>query len=293
MESKYDPNAPWPIAVLAKFFEVRDCRGYHEIYKNGLAERNAYEPNLSQMGHIPTDWICRVFMFRTNMNAIGAVHLIYSDHFFGKVEIRRENGEDIVSLQKNGVFNAVVREVLVSHVKVGDIFSFGLRINKHRDFIGLANNVSSRWSAQGTIKPSDYRFKIWQSNHVLLSIHITQEDVETTDILYPPAYLGTEYAEKPPGSRVVALLEFTHPDREVHFGVTFDNVNATNYGKRTDLPAYSLIYVYLVNWPKKYVISTSFDPVPRPLLHSDGSGRRINFYYNDSTSLLSITHHII
>ncbi|KAL1416767.1 hypothetical protein MTO96_027542 [Rhipicephalus appendiculatus] len=115
MPVTYNPNTPWPLPVLAIFMEVRECRGYHEIYK------------------------------------------------------------------------------------------------------GFANDEWGPWIGQnGTIDPYKYQFKILQSDHVLLSMHITQENIpqEPDQVYFPPDYLGLEYSEKPPGSSLIAWLSLEKTDEE-------------------------------------------------------------------------------
>ncbi|KAL1416763.1 hypothetical protein MTO96_027539 [Rhipicephalus appendiculatus] len=218
MSVTYNPNTPWPIPVLAKFVEVRECRGYHEIFKNGFVRKHPFETKLSDMGSIKRDWICRVFMLRADMTTTGAMHLIFDPKYYGKVQF--SDTEDIYSLQNNN--GAQRNEVLVSNVKVGDIFSIGLRINRHRDLVGLANDVEGPWIGQsGRIDSSKYQFKIWQGNHVLLSMHITQENIpqDSDQIYYPPDYIYPEYSEKPPGSSLIAWLSLENTDDDLDFGV--------------------------------------------------------------------------
>ncbi|KAL1416770.1 hypothetical protein MTO96_027545 [Rhipicephalus appendiculatus] len=215
MSVTYDPNAPWPLPVLAKFVEVRDLNGYHEIYTNGFVRSHDYETLLSSMGGIKNDWTCRVFMLRVDMENTAGVHLIYNDDYYGKVEIREAFGADVYSLQNN---NGTKRnEVLLKNVKQGDIFSFGLRINNYRDIVGCANDKWGPWTGQnGIIKAQDYRFKIWQRTHVLLSMHITQENFHQRpeEVFFPPDYLGLEYSVKPPGSSILACVQLQDPMKE-------------------------------------------------------------------------------
>ncbi|KAL1416766.1 hypothetical protein MTO96_027542 [Rhipicephalus appendiculatus] len=149
------------------------------------------------------------------MTKVAAMHLMYSDLYYGKVEIRSDYGEKIFSLQNNN--GAEIHEALISNVKAGDIFSFGLRINNCRDLVGFANDEWGPWIGQnGTIDPYKYQFKILQSDHVLLSMHITQENIpqEPDQVYFPPDYLGLEYSEKPPGSSLIAWLSLEKTDEE-------------------------------------------------------------------------------
>nr|XP_037275867.1 uncharacterized protein LOC119168573 [Rhipicephalus microplus] len=150
------------------------------------------------MGSIPNDWICRVFMLRTDMESTAAMHVIYNNNYFGKVELGKHTGEDIYSYQNNN--GARKNEKLVSDVKEGDIFSIALRVNRLRDLVGGANDVWGPWIGQGgKINPKDYAFKIWQSNHILLSLHVSQEDLEVhpNDVLYPSPARASHYSFGP------------------------------------------------------------------------------------------------
>ncbi|XP_075740418.1 uncharacterized protein LOC142786684 [Rhipicephalus microplus] len=210
MSITYNPDAPWPSRVLAKFIKVREKIGFHQIYTNGYVRGTYYEPILRDIGLIANYWTCRVFMLRADMDFIGAMHLIYNDNYYGKVEITKEDGTNIVSRQNS---KGVKREdVLVSNVKTGDIFSFGLRIVTHNTLVGVANDVEGPQSYQhGAVRGNSYRFKFWQNNHILLSWHISQEDQEDSerrwDPYLPPDFFVVPYSEQRFGSSMIAWLE--------------------------------------------------------------------------------------
>ncbi|KAL3210430.1 hypothetical protein MRX96_037162 [Rhipicephalus microplus] len=177
---------------------------------NGYVRGTYYEPILRDIGLIANYWTCRVFMLRADMDFIGAMHLIYNDNYYGKVEITKEDGTNIVSRQNS---KGVKREdVLVSNVKTGDIFSFGLRIVTHNTLVGVANDVEGPQSYQhGAVRGNSYRFKFWQNNHILLSWHISQEDQEDSerrwDPYLPPDFFVVPYSEQRFGSSMIAWLE--------------------------------------------------------------------------------------
>lgn len=291
MAVTYDPNTPWPFAVLAKFIEVREYPGFHQIYRNGLTGRPHYETDLVNMGPITNYWTCRVFMLRVDMESTGAMHLIYSNYYYGKVEINKDNKENIVSLQNNN--SSERKEALVSNVKNGDIFSFGLRIVQSKELVGLANDTGGPWSYQkGIINPNDYKFKIWQGTHVLLSMHITTE--ESKEPYYPPNYVYPEYSEKPPGSNMIAYVELSDPSADVEFGVYGDDRSQNiNYGKRTELGKHAPIFVYVRNLPGNFTLNTSFDPAPKTIQHKPNGSRNIYFYRTNATPTIKITHYIL
>ncbi|KAL1448784.1 hypothetical protein MTO96_028138 [Rhipicephalus appendiculatus] len=66
MSSKYNPKDPWPLPVLAKYAEVREYKGFHIIYTNGITRDKTYNIELQKLGEIPDGWTVRVFMFRTD-----------------------------------------------------------------------------------------------------------------------------------------------------------------------------------------------------------------------------------
>lgn len=292
MSVTYDANTPWPLPVLAKYLEVRDSKGYHEIYQNGFRQRKSFEVSLSDMGSIPNDWICRVFMLRTDMESTAAMHVIYNNNYFGKVELGKHTGEDIYSYQNNN--GARKNEKLVSDVKEGDIFSIALRVNRLRDLVGGANDVWGPWTGQGgKINPKDYAFKIWQSNHILLSLHVSQEDLEVhpNDVLYPPDYLGRSYSDKPAGSSMIVWLSLQNPDNELTFGVALEKGKKEyiSYGKRPELMQHADVYLNVRNLEESLTMSTSFDPSPRSIPETSRE-----FYYlrPHNAPTISITFYI-
>ncbi|KAL3210425.1 hypothetical protein MRX96_037157 [Rhipicephalus microplus] len=140
------------------------------------------------------------------------MHLIRDQYFYSKVEVRGDTGEAVMSLQKNGLHNAEIQEVLDSKVNEGDIFSFGLQYRAFNELVGFANDNWGSATDQGKINVSDYRFKMFQGNHVLLSLHVTAEDDKI--LFYPPNFLQNQYSIQPPGSFMIAELQIENPDEE-------------------------------------------------------------------------------
>ncbi|KAL1431468.1 hypothetical protein MTO96_002241 [Rhipicephalus appendiculatus] len=271
MSVTYNPNTPWPLPVLAKFLEVRHKLGYHEIYENGYVRNGEYDVPLSTFGKIVTFWTCRIFMLRVDMEQLGAVHLINDNGYYSKVEIHKNYGSDLVYVQKNS--SGEKREVLVTNVNTGDIFSFALRVIAKKTLAGLANNKESQWnSLGGIIYPNKCRLKIWSSNHVVLSMHITLEEVQDTirapNPYLPPGFLDPEFSEQPTGSSMIVKLKLENLNEELNFGLQIDKKEEyIRYGQRKYLGLNSDIYVYVRNSPDSIVMSTNFEPAPRTIPH--------------------------
>ncbi|KAL1431473.1 hypothetical protein MTO96_002244 [Rhipicephalus appendiculatus] len=118
------------------------------------------------------------------MTDTAAMHLIYDQYYWSKVEVRSDTKEDIVSYQQNGFLRNAVTQVVDTNIKEGDIFSFGLRYKQPNTLQGFANDKWGPDTKQGTIK-QDYKFKIWSRSHVLLSFHMSTEEAET---FYEPLF---------------------------------------------------------------------------------------------------------
>ncbi|KAL1431481.1 hypothetical protein MTO96_002252 [Rhipicephalus appendiculatus] len=193
----------------------------------GTFEAVYTNPYLSEMGRLANYWTCRVFMKRVNLTELGAMYLIYNNTYYGQVQISADDGTNIVSKQGNNI-DKNMEEVLVSDVKTEDIFSFGLRVVNKNTLVGMANDKVGKDNYQnGEIKEHEYQFKIAQSSHVLLSLHITQEEKEgSADAggpYFPPDYFKTSYSEQPSGSTITVWLSLENVDADLNFGLRFDD----------------------------------------------------------------------
>lgn len=297
----YNPNHAWPIPVLAKFTEIREKIGFHLIYKNGFRRNNDYEHHLFRLGGIGHHRTLRVFALRVDMEQICAMHIIYDDNYYGKVEI--PGGEaGIVSKQRG--YDKAQHDVLVPNVDIGEVFSFGMRIiytdsRRFHYLQGVANDAEGQWMNVGYIDPKTYKFKIWQRNHIFLSMHITCEECvlgedRTGHPFYLPEYFDIPESEQPPGSSMIARLQLKDPNSDLNIGV--DPGTGTkyhNYGKRQDLSADSPFTVYIRNLPDRYVMVTSFDPQLITTQHNNRGKRNIWFHRGDNSVTLNLTHYIL
>lgn len=290
----YNPNVPWPAPVLAKFIQIREKQGFHLIYKNGYHRNYDYERKLSDFKSITNGWTARIFMLRVNMSETAAMHIIYDGNYFGTTYIPKNGGEGIVSEQKGK--DRYQYETLVPKVQPGDVFSIGMRVILTARFPylqGAANDASGPWMNVGTLVPNDWTFKIWQRSHLLLSMHITCEYEEGTEI-YLPDYYDIPDSQQPPGSSMISRLEVKDVNTDLYLRINpGDGVKYENYGRRKDVANGSLIYVYIRNLPDRYVMTTSFDPQPRTILHQEDGKRNIWFHRGGSLITLSTTHYIL
>lgn len=288
----YNPNNPWPIPVLAKFMEIRESQGFHLIYKNGISRNPLYEYDLDRMGQIFHGWTVRLFMMVTSMQYAG-VHIIKNDYRYGKVELYVGSSKDIVYTQRGK--DPEQDGSLVVDVKPGDIFSFGMRVRKpdHHYLQGVANETEGPWMNVGAIRPADFKFKIRQNDHIILSIHLTYELTGQSPYLLPE-YFDIPDSQQPPGSNMISKLKLINENAAIEVGI--DPGNGTkfeNYGIRKDLKESPLIYVYIRNLPDRYMITTNFDPQPKTILHQEYGKRNIWFHRGGNLETLSTTHYVL
>ncbi|KAL1431483.1 hypothetical protein MTO96_002254 [Rhipicephalus appendiculatus] len=157
----------------------------------------------------------------------------------------------------------------------------------------------TKWGADnyqdGEIKEHEYRFKIFPSSHVLLSLHITQEEKEGTaeagGPYIPPDYFTTDYSEKPSGSTIMAWLTLQNVDENLNFGLRFADGGEQhiNYGKQKQLGQQAPIYVFVRNLPDSFTMSTNFDSATRTITRTS---RDMKFLRPAGCPTVSITYEI-
>lgn len=288
MSIKYDPNAPWPLPVLARFLETRELKGFHLIYKNGYVRQGRpYFQDLKDFGEVTSTWSVRVFMMRVDTINNATVNLRGGRDHYNNVQMS-ENSEDIVQIQKNGEENKETAKTLISDIKIGTIFSFGVQITETGNIVGFANDT---WGASFKSNPPNkgkYKVRIVQSTHVVLSIHITGEDKMVN--FTTPDHLNKDYSAQPPGSNMTIELKLLQPDKELIFGLELGKgIEYVSYGKRQDLKKDSTIYVYVRNLPNSLDMTTSFDAAPRKIQHKVKKDHGRMRFHHDKTIARTIS----
>ncbi|XP_065280327.2 uncharacterized protein [Dermacentor albipictus] len=288
---EYDPNEPWPLPMLALFLEIREKRGFHQIYPNGFVRYRDHEVDL--LGEFYDGWTGRVFMCRSKKLPRTAVHTIYDSGYFCKTEISR-NETSIRTIQK-GVDPDTNQELGVT-AKAGDIYSMGIRVVSGKYFQSVANEKAGPWMNMKTrVKTSEYKFKIWSREDVILSVHLSEERENNYKPL--PEYYDLPKCQQPPGSTVIALLECQNPEEEIKVAIDTEGKNPqpqdyVNYGKVPSLKQKPKFFVYVRNLPEHYTVATSFSPEPRRIAHKSAKDN-IYFHRPTNCSTVRLTHYII
>lgn len=294
MSLKYDPNTPWAIPVLAQFVQIREYYGYHLIYKNGFIRGKDYEHDMlaGNIGEFCNGWTVRLFMFRPDMTSDGAeVHVIYRNKYWCKAKINK-NDPAIYNDQKG--YDGKKDNVIVPTVNAGDVFSFGIRWYDHQYFVPVANEAGGDWTNFTSYSRRECRFKIWQRDYPLLSLHLTDEH-QNRNYSLPYEWFDMPGFDKPPGSSFIATLKLKNTSSDIKLGIYQESdAKYIDYGKRTDLAVGSTFYAYIRNLPDHYTMATSFDPAPRTVLHGQ-KWKRFIFFYRDVSvcDALSLTHYIL
>nr|XP_054926740.1 uncharacterized protein LOC126530720 isoform X5 [Dermacentor andersoni] len=287
----YDPNEPWPLPLIALFLQIRENRGYHQIYPNGFVRGYDYEielPNIFYNG-----WTARVFMRRSKSLPGVGVHTIYDTKYFCKTEIPA-NGTGIYTSQRG--YDSPKDKALGPVAKAGDIYSMGIRIMSGKFFLSVANEIAGDWmNMTSNIKASDYKFKIWSREDVILSIHMSEE-VENNYYRLPWHY-DLPYSSQPPGSSIIALLECETPEEETKVSIDTEgngprSRDFVNYGKVPGLKKMETFFVYARNLPEGYTVATSFSPEPKMVAHKSAKNH-IHLYRPENCSTLRLTQNVI
>ncbi|XP_054926730.1 uncharacterized protein [Dermacentor andersoni] len=232
-------------------------------------------------------------MRRTKSLPAVGVHTIYDDKYFCKTEIPA-NGTGIYTSQR-GV-DAPNDTALGPVAKAGDIYSMGIRIVSDKYFVSVANEVAGAWmNMKSEIKSSDYKFKIWSREDVILSIHMSEE-IENNYYRLPWHY-DLPYSSQPPGSSIIALLECETPEQETKVSIDTEGsgtsgLDSVNYGKVAALKKMQTFFVYARNLPEGYTVATSFSPEPRKIPHK-AARNSIYLYRPENCSTLRLTQYII
>lgn len=288
--TEYNPSDPWPTAILAQFVEIRNKRGFHQIYPNGLLLGYDYEidtPNIIYHG-----WTVRCFMFRTKTKPHTAVHMTYSNFYYCKTEI--DEGQNGIRTRQAGYDPEKNEEFGVS-VKPGEVYSIGIQMRHFKYLISVANDKSSPWMNMLNIEASKFKMKIWPRADVILSVHMSEEVFDKYYRLPWNFYLP--YTKQPPGSCVIALLECADPKEDTIMYMDNDGTGdrdlaLVNYGKVPGLMKGQTLYVYVRNLPDRYTISTSFNNEPRTVAHRNAKNN-IYFGRSGNCTTIRLTQYII
>ncbi|KAL1446889.1 hypothetical protein MTO96_028706 [Rhipicephalus appendiculatus] len=298
MSLEYNANAAWPIEVLAKFVEVRELNGYHVIYKNGFVRGSNYEIKTDDIGYIDNGWTARVFMFRRDLENGASLHMITTKSYWCKVIVK--DGATSVMEDLSG-FDGTKYNELGPQIKAGDVFSLAIRRRKDRYLTAIVNDTEGNWM---NMKESNsiytFKFKIWQRNLPILSIHLTNEFKTEWEeshgkkcsryVIGCKDHFDLPKIESPPGSSFIALLQLEKPDEDVDLGIKTDHVEYQHYGKIPGATESMLVSVYIRNLPNSYVMSTSFDPQPKIIVHKTENTRYIEFFQSYNFLPLRLTH---
>ncbi|XP_049514159.1 uncharacterized protein LOC125941248 [Dermacentor silvarum] len=286
--TEYNPSDPWPTATLAHFLEIRNKRGFHQIYPNGLLRGYDYEIDTPSI--IYNGWTVRVFMFRSQKKPLVAIHMIYNNSYYCKTEIH--DGQNVVRTLQAGYDPTNNREMGVS-VKPGDVYSIGIQLRSSKFLISVANEITGDWMNMKSITANEFKLKIWSRSDVVLSLHMSEEVLDQYSRL--PWFFDLPDSSQPPGSCIIALLECTNPNEDTlvrldNEGTGRHNLANVNYGKVPGLMKGQTFYVYIRNLPDRYTVATSFDPVPRTVAHKSAKNN-IFYYRSDNCEYLRMTQY--
>ncbi|XP_054926737.2 uncharacterized protein [Dermacentor andersoni] len=221
------------------------------------------------------------------------VHTIYDTKYFCKTEIPA-NGTGIYTSQRG--YDSPKDKALGPVAKAGDIYSMGIRIMSGKFFLSVANEIAGDWMNMiSNIKASDYKFKIWSREDVILSIHMS-EGVENNYYRLPWHY-DLPYSSQPPGSSIIALLECETPEEETKVSIDTEgngprSRDFVNYGKVPGLKKMETFFVYARNLPEGYTVATSFSPEPKMVAHKSAKNH-IHLYRPENCSTLRLTQNVI
>ncbi|XP_054920698.1 uncharacterized protein [Dermacentor andersoni] len=287
----YNPSDAWPLPILAQFIEVREKRGFHQIYPNGFIRASDYEITLPEIYY--NGWTARLFMRRSKELPDVAIEITYSSSYYCKTLIKE--GETSIQTSQRG-YDQPKDEALGQEAKAGDIYSMGIRLMDDLYLMSVANEAVSAWqSMKSALKGYTYLLKIRSKQDVILSMHMSEE--AENNYLRLPQYFDLPGTKHPPGSSIVALLECTDPAADTTFsldtdGQASDGLVSAKYGKVPGLMKDETFFVYVRNLPDRYMVAASFRSEPFTIAHRSAKDY-IHFYRSENCDTLSLTQYIV
>ncbi|XP_070381372.1 uncharacterized protein [Dermacentor albipictus] len=288
----YNPSESWPFPILAQFIEIREKRGFHQIYTNGFIRTSDYEIELPKYYY--NGWTARVFMRRSKELPSVSIEIVYNSGWYCKTLINDSENAIRTSTSGNEPDN---HAAMGPEANAGSIYSMGIRLVKDFYLMSVANEASGTpQSMKTSLKGYRYDFKISSRTDVILSVHMSEE-IENNYVSLP-RYFDLLDTKHPPGSSIVALVKCTDPGAETTFYLDNDSKHPEDLSDTKglapvkfktvhDLKKDQEFYVYVRNLPHRYTVATSFSPEPRPIDHKAGKDN-ICFYNSDNCTTLSL-----
>ncbi|KAL1474724.1 hypothetical protein MTO96_037775 [Rhipicephalus appendiculatus] len=290
-KSEFLPDHGMSSTLMAMYLEVREKPGWHAEYPygspkygeetkpypagayNGLTHRVFLFKSDNEPTSLEVTWNGKnkTWHNRVLVDKNGKCHCAYSDE-----------------TSKNKEVTVFIKEAIVDQ---GDFYSFAVRLTDTKYFQTYVNDKPGfKANMQNITLPAQWEWILKAQNDTLLSIHFSAEEGNN----FPIAGLGTSYEaiskfKTPPGSTLFVEFSVINPTKPISIGVGSSALDI-EYPSVSGIKADQKVTAFIRNSPDFWMLSTSFDPVPKQIPRGARDAQSDMVYFSDNCHIMRMNH---